>query len=147
MELALENGCTFVMNGLLLPPSLRFEGQPYSDGWKLLKSLKSDEIEVRARACGWNFVFLAAAMRRTVFGLQRAGSLRRATNHLLAEARKGAFNSMEITEVNARRFLGLHMVSVGAHSRSLQKGHQVKDISERRRDLAMGQRPPGAERL
>lgn len=146
MEIALQDGCVFLMNGLIVPPALRFDGQPYSEGWRLLRSRKSGEVDSHARDCGWNFIFLAAAMRRTVFGFGRASALRKATNKLLAEARKGAFNSVEITKITAWQFLGLHCVTVGAHSRSLQKSFQVKDISSRRRELAMGQ-VPGAERL
>jgi hypothetical protein len=147
MEIILENGSIVFMNGLILPPTLRFEGQPYSEGWRLLRSLKSSEIDTRARACGWNFIFLAEVMRRTVFGLGRAWALRKATNKVLAEARKNAFNSVEITEITARQFLGLHCVTVRAHSRSLQRSFHVKDISTRRRELEMGQCVPGAERL
>lgn len=147
MEIALQNGCIFVMEGTLLPPALRFEGQSYSDGWRLLKSVKSDEVDLRARNCGWNYFFVGNAMRRTVVGFGRPWSLRRATEQLLAETRTNAFNSMELTGIKTRQFFGLHWVRVAAHSRSLQKSCHVKDISARRRDPAMAQRIPSAERI
>jgi hypothetical protein len=147
MEIVLANGCLFLMKGLIVPPTLCFEGQSYSEGWRLLLSLKSSEIDSRARACGWNFIFLAEAMRRTVFGLGRDRALQKATNKILAEARKNAFNSVEITEITARQFVGLHCVTVAAHSRSLQKSKRIRDISTRRRELAMYQCVPCAERL
>ena len=147
METAVESGCIFVMDGLLLPPILRFEGQPYSDGWRLLNRLKSNDIESRARDCSWNFMFLAEVIKRTVFGFGRARSLRRATDKVLTEARNNAFNSVEVTEITARQFLGMHWVSVDAHFRSLQKSNQIKALAARRRDLAMVQLIPGAERL
>ena len=146
METAVESGCIFVMDGLLLPATLRFEGQPYSDGWRLLNSLKSNDIDLRARDCGWNFIYLAAGMRCTVFGFGRAWSLRKAMDKLLTEARQNAFNSVEVTEITARRLLVLHWVSVRAHSRSLQKSNQIKTLPARRRDLAMAH-VAGAERL
>ena len=146
MDTAIENGCIFVMDGLILPPTLRFAGQPYSDGWRLLNSLKSNDIDLRARDCGWNFMFLAERMRCTVIGFGRTWSLRKAMNKLLAIAREDAFNSVEVTEISTRRFLGMHWVSVGAHSRSLQKSNQIKAFAARHRDLAMAQRVPGAER-
>lgn len=147
METTIENGDIFVMDGLLLPPTLRFEGQFYSDGWRLLNRLKRGEIESRAQVCSWNFIYLAEGMTRTVIGFGRTWSLRKAINKLLATARANAFNSVEVTEITARRLLGMHWVSVGAHSRSLQKSHQIKGFAGRRRDLAMVQRIPGAERL
>jgi hypothetical protein len=147
VEIVLELGCIFLMDGLLLPPALRFEGNSYSDGWRLLSRLTSGQVELRARAYSWNFIYLAEVMRRTVFGFGRVGSLRRATNKVLGEARKNAFNSVEVTEITARRFLGVHWVSVGAHFRSLQKSNQIKSLAARHHDLTMVQRIPGAERL
>ena len=147
METAIENGCIFVMDRLLLPAALRFQGRRYSDGWRLLNSLKSNDIELRARDCGWNFIFLAEGRRRTALGFGRAWSLRKAMNKLLTEARENAFNSVEVTEITARHLLGLHWVSVAAHSRCLQQSHQIKAFAARRRDLAMAQRAPGSERL
>jgi hypothetical protein len=147
VEIILEPGCIFLMDGLLLPPPLRFEGHLYSDGWRLLNRLTSGDIELRAHDSSWNFIFLAEVMRRTVFSFGRAVSLRRATNIVLGEARKNAFNSVEVSEITARRFLGVHWVSVGAHFRSLQKSNQIKALAARRHDLTMVQRIPGAERL
>ena len=122
MDIALENGCMFVMDGLLLPPALRFEGKPYPDGWRLVSGLRSQEIDHRARACGWSLISMGSSMRRTAIGFKRADSLRRAAGYLLGETRKNAFNAMEITGISSRRFFGLHLVSVAAHCRSLQKG-------------------------
>ena len=147
MEIVLERGCIFLMDGLLLPPALRFEGNSYSNGWRLLSRLTSGQVELRARASSWNFIYLAEVMRRTIFGFGRVGSLRRATNKVLGEARKNAFNSVEVTEITARKFLGVHWVSVGAHFRSLQKSNQIKALAARHHDLTMVQRIPGAERL
>ena len=147
MEIVLERGCIFLMDGLLLPPALRFEGSSYSNGWRLLSRLTSGQVELRARASSWNFIYLAEVMRRTIFGFGRVGSLRRATNKVLGEARKNAFNSVEVTEITARKFLGVHWVSVGAHFRSLQKSNQIKALAARHHDLTMVQRIPGAERL
>ena len=145
METVVESGCIFVMDGLLLPATLRFEGQPYSDGWRLLNSLKSNDMDVRARDCGWNFIYLAAGMRRTGFGFGRALSLRKAIVKLLTEARQDAFNSIEVTEIIGHRLLVLHWVSVRAHSRSLQKSNQIKTLPGRRRDLATARRVSRAE--
>ena len=147
MEIMLERGCIFLMDGLLLPPPLRFEGHSYSEGWRLLNRLTAGEIELRARNSSWNFISLAEVMRRTVVGFGRAGSLRRATSKLLGDAQRNAFNSVEVTEITACRFLGVHWVSVGAHFRSLQKSNHIKGLAARHRDLIMVQRIPGAERL
>ena len=137
----------FLVNGLIVPPSVRFEGRPYADGWRILSNLKSSEIGTRARDCGWNFFFMAELTKRSGFGLSRCSALRRAAKKILSQARTDAFNAVEITEITARQFLGLHCVTVGAHFRSLQKSWQLKDVSARRRELATGMCVPGAERL
>jgi hypothetical protein len=137
----------FVVDGLIVPPSLRFEGQAYSNGWKLLRSVKSSEIDASVRDCGWNFVFMAELMKRTAFGMARGSSLRKAADKILSQTKESAFNAVEITGVRTRQFLGIHCATVAAHARSLQKGPQVRDISARRRELAMGMCIPGAERL
>lgn len=147
MEIALQNGCMFLVNGLLVPPGMRFEGQPYSDGWRLLRSSKSSDIDGCARDCGWNFFFMAEVVKRTMFGLARGSALRRAATRVLAQAGTDAFNAVEITEITARKFLGLHWVTVAVHLRSLQKSSQLKDLAGRRRQMSGGMCAPGAERL
>ena len=146
MEIPLQCGSIFLMNGLILPPGLRFEGQPYSEGWRFLSG-SSPEIDGHAHGCGWNFIFLAEVIRRTAFGFSRGWSLRTATNKILAEARTNAFNCVELTGISEHQFLGVYWVTVSAHSRSLQKGQQVRDLLMRRRELSMEQCVPGAERL
>lgn len=141
METGIENGCIFLMDSLLLPAALRFQGRRYSAGWRLLNSVKSNDIDLRARDCGWNFIYLAAGMKRTGFGFGRASSLRKAMTKLLTEARQNAFNSLEVTEVTTRQLLGLQWVSVAAHPRSLQQSHQITPSR-----TGKGQRIPGAER-
>jgi hypothetical protein len=66
-------------------------------------------------------------MKRTAIHFRRTMGLERATGYLLGEAHKNAFNAMEITGISSRRFLGLHLVSVGANCRSLQKDSRLKD--------------------
>jgi len=146
MDIALETGCMFVLEGFLLPPALRFESQPYSDGWRLVRGLRSQEIDRQARDCGWSLVSRGSSMRRTAIGLARAGSLQRATSYLLGETRKNAFNAMEITRITSRRFLGLYMVGVSAHSRSLQKGFRWNALPAVR-EVAEAPRIPTAERF
>jgi hypothetical protein len=147
VEIAVEDGCTFLVNGLIVPPSLRFEGRPYADGWRILSNLKSGEIDTRARDCGWNFFFMAELTKRSVFGLSRRSALRRAAKKVLSQAKADAFNAVEITELIHRQLLGLHYVTVGAHFRSLQKSSQLSSVAARRRELRRACVFPGAERL
>ena len=136
LALAIKNGSMFVANGLLVPPSLRFEGQSYSKPWKLLRNLNRAEIEVRAHECGWNFFFVAELTKRTAIGLDCGRTLRRAADRILLDDSAVAYNAVEITGLAVRRFLGLYWVTLTADSRSLQKSTLREGITERRRQLA-----------
>ena len=147
METSVVDGSMFLVNGLIVPPSLRFEGRPYFDGWRILSNLKSSEIGRRARDCGWNFLFMAELTKRSVFGLSRGSALRSAAKKILSQAQRDAFNAVEMTELIHRQALGLHYVTVCAHFRSLQKSSHLNSVSARRRGLATSMCVPGAERL
>ena len=144
METSLVDGSMFLVNGLIVPPSLRFEGRPYYDGWRILSNLKSREIARRSRDCGWNFFFMAELTKQSVFGLSRGSALRSASKKILSHAQRDAFNAVEITEPVDRQLLGLQYMTVGAHFRSLQKSFHLNSVSVRRRELATGMCVPGA---
>jgi len=147
VETSLIDGSVFLVNGLIVPPSLRFAGRRYSDGWRILSNLKSSEIDARARDCGWNFFFMAELTKRSVFGLSRGAALRSAAKKILSQAQRDAFNAVEITELIHRQVLGLHYVTMCAHFRNLQKSSHLNSVSARRRELATSMGVPGAERL
>jgi len=70
----------------------------------------------------WNFFYLAGEIRATVLGRDRPGTLRRAVKCVLAKQEGQKFNSLEITKVVSKRFLGIPFMSVTAHSRHIQQG-------------------------
>ena len=147
METSVVDGSMFLVNGLIAPPSLRFAGRPYSDGWRILSNLQSSEIGTRAGDCGWNFFFMAELTKRSVFGLSRGAALRSAAKKILSQAQRDAFNAVKITELIHRQVLGLHYVTICANFRSLQKSSHLNSVSARRRELATSMFVPGAERL
>jgi hypothetical protein len=71
---------------------------------------------------GWNIFYLAGEMRAIVLGHERPGTLRRAVKSILAKQEGQKFNSLEVTRVVAKRFLGIPFMSVVAHSRHIQQG-------------------------
>jgi hypothetical protein len=64
---------------------------------------------------------LAGEMQATVLGRDRPETLRRAVKCILAKREEHKFNSLEITEVVAKRFLGIPFMSVTSHSRHIQE--------------------------
>ena len=116
----IKAGTVFIEKGTPLPDSLNFESEPYSNGWRSVKNLNGYGLDRRIRAVGWT-LFDLAQIKASVFGFDREKAARRALNRVLANVKSDNFNSLEISQVTAKRFLGLPYVTVSAHARHLQE--------------------------
>jgi hypothetical protein len=65
---------------------------------------------------GWTFFYLAQ-IKASAFGFDKERAVRRTVNRFLANLKWDKFNSLEITQVAAKRFLGLAYVIVSAQVR------------------------------
>jgi hypothetical protein len=114
-------GSILIEEGALLPETLRFESEAYLIGWKLVKNLDAYGLDRKIREAGWNFFYMAGEIKASVFGFGGEKSLRRAVSKVLASTRSDALNSLEITQVVAKRFLMLPYLMISAHSRHIQE--------------------------
>jgi hypothetical protein len=105
-----------------LPANLSIESEAFLPGWRVVKNLDRSTLARNIEGADWNFFYLAGAMRATVLGRDRSGTLRRAVKRVLARQEGQKFNSLEITKVVSKRFLGIPFTSVTAHSRHIQQG-------------------------
>ena len=129
----IKMGTVLIEGGALLPGSLRFESEPYSNGWKIVRNLDGFTLERKIREAGWNFFYMAGEIKASVFGFDREKTLRRTVNRVLARLKSEGFNSLEITQVAAGRFLGLWRMTVSAHARHVQESaflFQAKRLTE-----------------
>ena len=55
----IKMGTILIEGGALLPDSLRFESEPYSKGWRLLKNLDGYGLDRKIRQAGWTFFYMA----------------------------------------------------------------------------------------
>jgi hypothetical protein len=115
-------GTVLIKDGTLLPKSLQIESEPCVPGWRLVKDLNGYALDRKVHEAGWTFFFLAGEIRTIAFGTDEQRTVRRAIKRILANPRSKQFNSLEITRVASKRFLGLPYMSVGAHSRHIQEG-------------------------
>jgi len=113
-------GTVFIEEGTPLPNSLKFESEPYSNGWRSVKNLNGYGLEREIREAGWT-LFNLAQIKASVFGFDREKAARRALDRVLANVKSDNFNSLEISQVAAKHFLGLPYVTVSAHVRHLQE--------------------------
>jgi hypothetical protein len=120
-----------MQSGTLIPGSLRVETEPCLPGWELIKNSDGDTIDRNIRKAGWNFFFLAANMQVIVWGHWTEKILRKAMKRVLAKAQPAQFNCLEVTELSARRVLGISYVHLSAHSRHIQKGLFLQGLAER----------------
>ena len=117
----IKTGTILILEDTLLPASLRFESEPYSKGWRLIKNLDGYGLHRQIREAGWTFFYMAAEIQASGFGFDGERALRRAVSRVLANLKSEKFNSLEFTQVAGKRFLGLPYVSVSAHSRHIQE--------------------------
>jgi hypothetical protein len=121
MAEAINTGTILVKDGTFLQEALRFETEPCATGWRLVKNLDGYGLGRKIHEAGWTFFWLAGELGATVFGFDGQKTVRGAVKRILANLKLGEFNSLEITRVASKRFLGLPYASVSAHSRHIQK--------------------------
>lgn len=122
----IDPGTIFIEEGTPSPNYLKFESEPYSDGWTLVKDLKGYELDRRIREVGWTFFYMDQ-IKASVFGFDRAKAARRALERVLANAKRDKFNSLEITHVATKSFLGLPYMTIRAHPRHIQESMFLLD--------------------
>ena len=121
MAETINTGTILIKDGTFLPDALRFESEPCATGWRLVKNLDGYGLGRKIHEAGWTFSWLAGELGATVFGFDGQKTVRRAVKRILANLKSGKFNSLEITRVASKRFLGLPYASVSAHSRHIQE--------------------------
>ena len=112
----------FIKEDTPLPANLPIESEAFLPGWRVVKNLDRSALARNIEGANWNFFYLAGGIRATVLGRDRSGTLRRAVKCVLAKQEGQKFNSLEITKVVSKRFLGIPFMSVTAHSRHIQQG-------------------------
>lgn len=100
---------------------LGLESEPYSGNWNLVKVLDGFALDRKIRASGWNFFFMAAEVKAMFFGAPGAKKIQNALKRILGKVKQQHFNSLEVTGIVARRFLGVPYTIVSAHSRHAQQ--------------------------
>jgi len=131
-----RTGTVFISEGTPLPTALSMESDRFLPGWRIVKNLDRRALTREIEGAGWNFFYLAGEIRTIVFGGDGVGTLRRAVRRILAkqEGQTFRFNSLEITKISLKRFLGIPLLRVSAHARHIQLGTALipaKDVLRR----------------
>lgn len=113
-------GTVFIDKETALPTPWECETEPYADRWRTVKNLNGYELDRKLRLAGWTLFDLARVGGRAL-GFDREKSVRGAVDRLLAKTQADDFNALEISEVIAKRFLGLPYVTVYGRIRHIQE--------------------------
>ena len=119
----ITSGTILIEHNALHPNCFQVEEKSYPEAWVEIKhSLSRRALEKELSDTGWNFFYIAGAVRATAFGFDQSGATRRALRGVIAKARRFDCNSLEVDGVATHSFLGVPYVSVTAHRRHIQKG-------------------------
>lgn len=110
-----------IRDNTLLPAGLAVESEAFLPGWRVVKNLDGYGLEQKIEEAKWYFFYLAGEHRAIALGREGLGTLRRAVKQILAKREGQTFNSLEITKVASKRFLGIPFMSVTAHFRHIQQ--------------------------
>jgi hypothetical protein len=114
-------GTIFIRENALLPTALAVETEAFLPGWRVVRNLDGYGLGRKIEEAKWNFFYLAGDLRGVALGREGPGTLRRAVKKVLARRGGREFNSLEITKVISKRFLGIPFISVMAHFRHIQE--------------------------
>jgi hypothetical protein len=122
MREMIKAGTVLFKEGTPLPDGLTFDSEPFSPGWRSVKGLDGYAIDRKIPEVGWTFFYMAGESRTNAFGSEGQDTVRRATKKILAGLKAERANSIEITCVVFKAFLGIPYARVSFHLRNLQTG-------------------------
>ena len=122
---AVAAGSILVEAGTRLPNAMSLHSDASADGWDSVNG-SHRVFEQEIEAAGWTFFFMAGEIKATVFGSDKASTLRIALKRLMAKVKSQHCNSIEITEATGHSFLKMPYISVSAHARHLQQGQSFR---------------------
>jgi hypothetical protein len=120
-----ESNMILIREGALLPPDFALESEAFLPGWRVVKNFDGYTLNRKISQANWNFVRLIGEHKVRVVGRVYAGTLRKGISQILNGLRGKKFNSLEITVVGLKRFVGLAFVSISANRRHIQAGLRV----------------------
>jgi hypothetical protein len=121
MRETIKAGMVLIKEGTLFPEALVFESEPYSPTWRAVTGLDGYAMDRKTHDAGWTFFYLAGKSRATVFGGEGQETVRRAIKRILGGLQTEKFNSLEITRVAFKHFLGVPYATVSFHIRNMQE--------------------------
>jgi hypothetical protein len=116
-----DHNTIYIRERTPLPAESRVKSETFVPGWRVVMNFDRSTLATSIENAKWYFFYLTGEMNVTVFGANRPDTVRRAVRVILLKQTKQEFNSLEVTEVAAKRIWGLPFLRVTAHSRHIQE--------------------------
>jgi len=106
-----DSGMILIREGALLPPDFALESEAFLPGWRVVKNFDGYTLNRKISQANWNFARLTGEHKTRVVGRAYSETLRKGIARILDGLRGKKFNSLEITVVHLKRFVGLAFVT------------------------------------
>jgi hypothetical protein len=127
-----KSGTILITENAVLPKTVQLETEPFARGWKLVKNFDGDKLNREIGRAGWTFFSFAGEITSNVLGNGGTATVRRAVKRILANPDLGQSNSLEVTRVTPKHFLGVPYTTVYACSRHARESIFVFQRDEAR---------------
>ncbi len=116
----IKKGSLLLAEGTPLPATVSLASDPCAPEWRLLNRINPKQLTDLIQQAGWHCFYLAAELETTAWGWDQEATLQKAIHRITAQTKAAQYNCVEIKQVEARRWLGISVVKLTAHSRQIQ---------------------------
>jgi hypothetical protein len=122
MKEAIRSGSILFKEGTSFPEGFQLETASDFPGWRSVKGLDGYALDRKTHDAGWTFFYLAGESEASVLGREEEKTVHRAIERILASLKSERCNSLEVTRVVFKHFLGVPYATVSFHKRNMQEG-------------------------
>jgi hypothetical protein len=131
----LKVGTILIRIGTVTPETIELESEGFCEGWDRVRNSEAAELERSLRGSGWHMSYLADSASAVAIGTFDQETIGTAVLRLLKKLRPQMFNSVELTEVSAKRFAWIPYVHLTGHARHIQHEMQIDSFVSRRNEI------------
>jgi hypothetical protein len=132
MPPTIQAGTVLINDSPVLIQLFGLQSEVSSGDWSVVTALDGFALDRKIHAAGWNFFFMAPEVKVMFFGAIGAKKIQNALIRILEKVKRQSFNSLEVTGIVAKHFLGIPYAIVSAHSRHIQQNCRLEDANARR---------------